>query len=107
MTTSPVPTTSRAAVLHDIRVIIAEILDTAPDLEDLRIEPDTALIDDLGLESIDLVTVGAMLAERYGDRVNLASFLAAQDIDQVIAMTVGNLVDFVVGSAGGDHDPEG
>ena len=107
MTTSPVPTTSRTAVLQEIRVILAEVLNTTPDLEELEIEPETALIDDLGLESIDLVTIGAMLTERYGERVNLASFLAAQDIEQVIAMTVGSLVDFVAGAAGGDHDPEG
>ncbi|WP_233225691.1 acyl carrier protein [Amycolatopsis sp. CA-126428] len=93
-------------MLHDVRAIIAEILDTASDPQVLQIEPETALIDDLGLESIDLVTIGGMLTERYGDRVNLAAFLAAQDIDQVIAMTVGSLVNFVVGSAGGDHDPE-
>ena len=36
------------------------------------------------------------LTERYGDRVNLAAFLAEKELDDVIRLTVGALVDFVV-----------
>jgi acyl carrier protein len=86
---------SSTAVLDEIRAILAEVLDVS--LEDLEITKSMRLIDDLGLESIDLVTIGSILTERYGSRVNLAAFLAQQDIDEVITMTVGGLVEFVTG----------
>jgi acyl carrier protein len=84
-----------AAVLDEIRAILAEVLDAS--LDDLEITSSMRLIDDLGLESIDLVTIASILTERYGSRVNLAAFLAQQDVDEVIAMTVGGLVEFVTG----------
>lgn len=92
MTTIPLPTA--AEVLDDLRGIILRILQIDP-LEDLVIDPGARLTDELGLESIDLVNIGAMLAERYGDAVNLAVYLADREIDDVIELTVGALVDFV------------
>jgi acyl carrier protein len=87
---------SETAVLGEIRAILAEVLDVA-DVVDIEIEPEMTLTDELGLESIDLVSIGAMLTERYGEKVNLAAYLAEQEIDDVIKLTVGALVDFVLG----------
>lgn len=72
-------------------------------LDDVEISMDTTFHDELGLESIDLVTVGSMLTDRYGEQVNLASFLADLDIDDVIGMRVGLLVDFVRTALGRPH----
>jgi acyl carrier protein len=36
-----------------------------------------------------------MLAGRYGDRVNIAEFLAELKIDDVIGLRLGSLVDYV------------
>ncbi|HEX3811994.1 MAG TPA: acyl carrier protein [Mycobacteriales bacterium] len=93
MTNSHVP--SPAAALGAIRVILIKVLGDYV-LDDVEINAEMSLTADLGLESIDLITVGAMLAERYGRRLNLAAFLAEMDIDDVIALTVGTLVEFVV-----------
>lgn len=93
MTTVPVPTV--AEVLDDLRVIIKKILQLEPD-DDFAIESDASLTDELGLESIDLVNIGAMLTERYGEAVNLAVYLADQEIDDVIKLTVGTLAGFVL-----------
>lgn len=86
---------SETAVLGEIRAILAEVLDLS-DVADIEIESEMTLTDELGLESIDLVSIGAMLTERYGEKVNLAAFLAEQEIDDVIKLTVGRLVDFVI-----------
>lgn len=86
---------SETAVLGEIRAILAEVLDLS-DVADIDIEPEMTLTDELGLESIDLVSIGAMLTERYGEKVNLAAYLAEQEIDDVIKLTVGALVDFVM-----------
>lgn len=91
MTTVP----TDAQVLDDLRAIIRQILQMEPE-DDFPIESDASLTDELGLESIDLVNIGAMLTERYGEAVNLAVYLADQEIDDVIKLTVGALVTFVL-----------
>ena len=82
-------------VLADIREILVELLgDYAVEPDEITVE--TTFHEDLGLESIDLVTVAAKLSERYGEHVNLAAFLAEQELDDVIGMQIGMLVDFVL-----------
>ena len=88
---------SAAEVLGDITTMVTKLLDQYG-LDEVEITADSRFHDDLGLESIDLVTLGAMLAERYGEHVNLAEFLAELKMDRVIGMRLGLLVDFVVSS---------
>lgn len=83
------------AVLAELRSIVAELLDDY-DLPPDEVTADTTFHEDLGLESIDLVTVGAQLAQRYGERVNLAEFLAEKELDDVIGLRLGALVEFVL-----------
>lgn len=64
-----------------------------------RIAPESALEGDLGLESMELVAVGERLRAAYGERVDLAAFVAGLDIDQLIELTVGDLVGFVAAAA--------
>ncbi|KQM02623.1 phosphopantetheine-containing protein [Frankia sp. CpI1-P] len=81
-------------LLAEIGTMIARILEKYG-LGDVRVEMTTAFHDDLEMESIDLVTLGGMLAERYGENVSLAEFLAEKDLTEVIALTVGDVVEFV------------
>ncbi|HVK25811.1 MAG TPA: phosphopantetheine-binding protein [Actinokineospora sp.] len=92
MTTTTGPTVD--AVLDDIRSMLVRVLDQYG-LDDVEITTATTFHEDLGLESIDLVTVGSMMTDQYGEQVNLAAFLADLDIDDVIGLRVGTLVDFV------------
>ncbi|WP_394617229.1 acyl carrier protein [Lentzea sp. JNUCC 0626] len=95
MTNSAVP--SAAEVLEDIATMVTDLLDQYG-LDDVEITADSRFHDDLGLESIDLVSLGAMIADRYGEHVNLAEFLADLKMDRVIGLRLGLLVDFVVSS---------
>lgn len=97
MTNPAVP--SAAAVLEDIAAMVTKLLDQYG-LDEVEITADSRFHDDLGLESIDLVTLGAMLAEHYGEQVNLAEFLADLKMDKVIGLRLGLLADFVVSSLG-------
>ncbi|WP_431047939.1 phosphopantetheine-binding protein [Streptomyces sp. P1-3] len=65
-------------------------------LDDAEITRETTFHDDLELESVDLVTLSGSLREHYGDRVNFAAFIADLELDEIIALTVGRLVDHVV-----------
>ena len=88
---------ARQEILSELTAILEKVLDQYG-LDDAEITEETTFHDDLGLESIDLVAVGQHLADRYGERVNLAAYLAEKDLDDVIGITVGDLVSFVEGS---------
>jgi acyl carrier protein len=65
------------------------------DLLDLEITPESSFHEDLGLQSIDLVTFASILVEHFGPEVNLAEHLAQKDLDEIIELTVGAIARFV------------
>ncbi|MFH9553824.1 acyl carrier protein [Streptomyces sp. NPDC051445] len=97
--TGPAPVTAdEKAVLADITGMLARLLQDEYGLDDIGIDMQTTFNRDLELESIDLVTLAALLQERYGDQVNFAEFLAGMEFDEIIELTVGRLVEYVVTS---------
>jgi acyl carrier protein len=81
-------------VLEVISGMLREMLDEYA-VDDIEITADSSLFADLELESIDLVALAGRLQEHYGEQVNVAEFLADKDLDEVIELTVGQLVRFV------------
>ncbi|AVV45850.1 acyl carrier protein [Streptomyces sp. ID05-04B] len=100
--TSPTPrspvTAEEESVLADLSGMLARLLEDEYGLDDVEIGMHTTFNRDLELESIDLVTLAGLLQERYGDRVNFAEFLAGMEFDEIIELTVGRLVEYVVTS---------
>jgi acyl carrier protein len=84
-------------VLADISAILRTLLEEYG-LDDSEITLETSFHDDLELESIDLVTLSAQLREHYGERVNFAAFIADRGLEEIITLTVGDLVGYVVSS---------
>ncbi|GGO54626.1 acyl carrier protein [Streptomyces daqingensis] len=89
--------TDEGAVLADISGMLRALLEDYG-LDEAEIGRETTFHDDLELESIDLVALSGSLREHYGDRVNFAEFVAELELDEIIALTVGQLVDHVVES---------
>ncbi|MEU3653325.1 phosphopantetheine-binding protein [Streptomyces sp. NPDC032161] len=85
------------AVLEEVTGMLREVLGEY-ELADTAITMDTRFHDDLEMESIDLVTLSAALREHYGDTVNFAAFIADRGLEEIIALTVGDLVLHVVAS---------
>jgi acyl carrier protein len=83
-----------SSVLDEISDILAEVLGEEF-LLDVQVSHETSFSDDLALESIEFVELSEKLQERYGERVNLAAFIADMDIDEIMAMTVGQLADYI------------
>jgi acyl carrier protein len=83
-------------ILAELRAILIEVIGAEYALS-LDIDMDTSFEADLELESIEFVKLSAMLAERYGDRVDFVAFLAAKEVDEIIEMTVGEVVIYVAG----------
>jgi acyl carrier protein len=65
---------------------------------DLDIELDSTFRDDLGMESLDVVSLAGRLQSRYGDSVNFAQLVAGLDVSSMAELKVGDLVDFVAAS---------
>ena len=51
------------------------------------------------LDSVELATLGELLRKRYGDRVDLAGFVATLDLDQLIGLTVADIAGYVAAHA--------
>src|SRR5439155_26568391 len=94
--TNDVATVEDRQVLEVITGMLRGILDEYA-VDEVEITPASTFHEDLELESIDLVALAGRLQEHYGERVNLAEFLADKDLEEVIALTVGQLVRFVPG----------
>lgn len=62
---------------------------------DLAIGMDTSFNADLELESIEFVALAAALREHYGDRVDFVSFLAEKEVEEIIALRVGEVVSVI------------
>ena len=50
---------------------------------------------DLELESIEFVALAEKLGQRYGASVDFVGWISAKELDQIIALTVGELVEFI------------
>ena len=70
-------------------------------LLDGPIAMDTSFDADLQLESIEFVALSEQLLVTYGERVDFVTWLAGMELDDIIALTVGDVVGFVVSSLGG------
>ncbi|MBD8505119.1 acyl carrier protein [Hoyosella sp. G463] len=88
---------SEDEVFDAIVGMLAEMLELF-DVDPSDVTRDTEFHDDLEMESIDLVALSGLLRERWGDRVNFAQFIAGMELEQIMHVTVGQLVDFVVES---------
>lgn len=95
------------SVLADIAGMLRTILDDTDDqdgyehgLDAVEIAMETRFHRDLELESIDLVTLAGLLRDRYGDRINFAEFLADMEFEEIIELSVGRLVEYVVRGLG-------
>lgn len=84
-------------MLADIRAIVVEVIGEDY-VSELDIERDTRFRDDLDVESIEFVALGEVLRARYGEGIRLARWIGDMEVDEIIAMTVGQLVDHIVAS---------
>ena len=50
---------------------------------------------DLELESIEFVALAEKLQQRFGNQVDFVGWISKKELDQIIALTVGDLVGFI------------
>ena len=81
-------------ILAEVRTMLTEIIGAEYALG-IDIGMETSFDTDLELESIEFVKLSTMLTGRYGDRVDFVAFLAAKELDEIIEMTVGEVVTYI------------
>lgn len=56
---------------------------------------ETSFNRDLELESIEFVALAEKLQERFGNTVDFVGWISGKELDQIIGLTVGELVEFI------------
>ena len=86
---------SREEVLGTVSRLLREVMDDHDELGP-PIGMATSFSSDLELESIEFVALAEKLQERYGTRIDFAGWLSGMELDQILALSVGDLVEFIV-----------
>ncbi len=81
-----------ANVIAELIVMITEVLGEQPLIP---IDRHTSFDDDLEFESIELVSLAEKIQSRYGEQINFIDWLSQKDLDEIIKLRVGDLVDFI------------
>lgn len=79
-----------AAISDMIKEVIGEDW-----VRDTPITMETSFVTDLEVESIELVALSEKIQARYGEAVDFPSWLSGMELEQIIALTVGQLVDYI------------
>ena len=83
-----------AEILASVTEIVREVLGDAFGAE-VEVTLKTSFWKDLELESIEMVTLGEKLEGRWGHRVDFVGWLSGKELEQIIGLTVGDLVVFI------------
>lgn len=92
------PSRERVAdVLEVVQDMLVDVI--GPEyLIDLSIGLETSFDEDLELESLEFVALAERLLQHYGGQVDFVAWLATMELDEIIALSVGDLVSFIVSS---------
>lgn len=82
--------------LQRVSAMIREVIGEDWDLDE-EITMETSFSDDLELESIEFVSLAEKIQAEYGDSVDFVTWLSSKELDEIIALKVGALVDFIEG----------
>lgn len=91
---------TEAQVLAELEVMLVEVIGDDL-LLDGPLTMETSFDEDLQLESIEFVALSERLLETYGEQVDFVGWLAEMELDEIVALTVGQLVRFVARAANG------
>ena len=78
------------AVINSIREVVGEEW-----IDDEEIGLNTSFGDDLELESIEFVALAEQLQTHYGEKLDFVAWLSSKQLDEIIELTVGDVVEFI------------
>lgn len=81
-------------ILETVAGFIREVIGEAY-IDDLEIEAETTFADDLEMESIEIVAFAEKIRDHYGDAVDFARWLATMELDEIINLRIGRVVEYI------------
>lgn len=84
----------RQQILQEVAQAIAEVIGDEW-VSETPITMETSFGQDLEVESIELVALSEKLQARYGATIDFPSWLAGMQLEEIIGLTVGQLVDYI------------
>jgi acyl carrier protein len=87
----------KATILGEVASMLKEVIGEEW-TDDTVITMDTTFTFDLEVESIELISLAEKMQERYGAEVNFPVWLADKELDDIINLTVGQLVEYIASS---------
>ncbi len=88
------PEALRQQILQEVAQAIAEVIGDEW-VSETPITMETSFGQDLEVESIELVALSEKLQARYGATIDFPSWLASMQLEEIIGLTVGQLVDYI------------
>lgn len=81
-------------ILQDVRESVIDVIGEDY-LLDVPIGMETSFDSDLQLESIEFVALAERLSARYGESVDFVSWFAEKELDELVFLRVGELVEYI------------
>lgn len=90
-----VVTEKRDEVFGVLHQFISDIIG-ADIAEELDITQESNFTKDLEMDSIELVAFAEKVRLKYGTEIDFTKWLSAMDLDQIVKLNIGDIVNFIV-----------
>lgn len=80
-------------VVSDLHLEVAGLVQQVT--RESEVGPSTRLDGDLLMDSLEFVALAGLVAQRYGQHVDLQGFLAGLEIDEIIELTVADIATYI------------
>jgi acyl carrier protein len=87
--------TTETAILSEVKNLIGEIIGQDVDNHDQPIGLETSFSRDLEMESIEFVVLSEKLQTTFGQSLDLPSWLAGKELNEIINLKVGDIVGYI------------
>lgn len=84
----------REAIYRDLLSYVAEIIGEDV-VEELDVSEASVFTKDLEMDSIEIVSFAEKVKAKYGDTVDFVGWLSGMNIDELIALSIGDIVNFI------------
>ena len=101
MSTQPATLGDRGALHASVHTTVVDtIIDVVGEefYEEAEIGLDSTFAEDIDLESMEVMEISERLIEIYGEKVDFVGWFAEMELEDLVAMTLGTVVDFIVAS---------
>ena len=83
---------------HEIFIVLKQFIGEVIGQEfadELEIKPSSSFTKDLEMDSIEIVAFSEKVKKQFGQQINYAGWLSGMDIDQLIGLTINDIITFI------------